>query len=185
MEYVLDCIEKDELPAYEGYQYVTRVARIKSMLTHGKERKLAIITWWRRTKIAIRKTWIKFRRKMPGKDPVSDPSRRNMRIIQARSAEHVINRLQDDMADSDFPSEKISALSMEYRRIYRLLRGPAPSVTTIARNSELDLEATRLGLRIELEQIQQAYEEGRISRAAAQKMRENVYLMQVDIEDYV
>ena len=184
-EYVLDCIEKDELPAYEGYQYVTRVARIKSLLTHGKERKLAIITWWRRTKIAIRKMWIKFRRKMPGKDPVSDPSRRNMRIIQARSAEHVINRLQDDMADSDFPSEKISALSMEYRRIYRLLRGPAPSVTTIARNSELDLEATRLGLRIELEQIQQAYEEGRISRAAAQKMRENVYLMQVDIEDYV
>ena len=95
-----------------------------------------------------------------------------MRIIQARSAEHVINRLQDDMADSDFPSEKISALSMEYRRIYRLLRGPAPSVTTIARNSELDLEATRLGLRIELEQIQQAYEEGRISREGRRSPRE-------------
>lgn len=184
-EYVLECIEADELPPLEGYQYVTRVARIKSLLTHGHARRLAILSWWRRFKIVVRKMWIKFRRKMPGKDPVSDPSRRTMRIIQARSAEHVINRLQDDMADSDFPSEKISALSMEYRRIYRLLRGPAPSVTAIARNSELDLEATRLGLRLELEQIQLAYEEGRISRAAAQKMRENVYLMQLDIEDYV
>ena len=184
-EYVLECIEKDELPPLEGYQYITRVARIKSLLTHGHERRIAIISWWRRSKIVLRKMWIKFRRKMPGKDPVSDPSRRTMRIIQSRSAEHVINRLQDDMADSDFPSEKISALSMEYRRVYRLLRGPAPSVTTIARNSELDLELTRLGLRLELEHIQSAYEEGRISRSAAQKMRENVYLMQVDIEEYV
>ena len=40
-------------------------------------------------------------------------------------------------------------------------------------------------LRIELEQIQLAYEEGTISRAAAQEMRENVYLMQVDVEDDV
>ena len=184
-EYVLNAIEADEIPPVEGYQYVTRIARVRSLLTHGHKRRIALIDWWRRSKIVLRKMWIKFRRKMPGRDPISDPSRRMKRIILARSAEYVINKLQDGMADSNFPSEKISALSMEYRRIYRLLRGPAPSVTTIARNSELDLELTRLGLRLELEQIQQAYEEGRISRSAAQKMRENVYLMQLDIEDFV
>jgi CPA1 family monovalent cation:H+ antiporter len=66
-----------------------------------------------------------------------------------------------------------------------LLRGPAPSITALTRRADLDLDAVRLGLRIELEQIQIAYEEGRISRPAAQKMRENVYLMQLDLEDTV
>ena len=37
----------------------------------------------------------------------------------------------------------------------------------------------------ELEEIQQAYEEKRLSRAGAQQMRENVYLMQADLEDFV
>ena len=184
-DYVFELIENDEVPPIEGYQYVNRISHIKSMLMHGQQRRLDIVSWWRRFKLVVRKMWVNFRRKMPGKDPVPDPSRRVMRDIQARAALHVIERLQDEMAESDIPSEKMSALSMEYRNTLALLRGPAPSMTAIARNAEVDLDATRLGLRLELEQIQQAYEEKRISRQAAQKMRENVYLMQIDLEDYV
>lgn len=43
----------------------------------------------------------------------------------------------------------------------------------------------RLGLRLELEQIQTMYEEERLCRDTAKRLRENVYLMQVDLEDNV
>ena len=43
----------------------------------------------------------------------------------------------------------------------------------------------RYAYQIELEQIQTMYEEGRIGRACAKRMRENVHLMQLDLEDNV
>lgn len=184
-DFVLGLIELDKVPPIEGYQYVSRVSRIKLMLRRDQTRKLELARRWRHFKLVARKMWFNFRRKMPGKDPTPDPSRRAMRDIQAQAALHVIERLQDGMAASDIPSEKISALSMEYRNTLQLLRGPAPSMTAIARNAEIDLDTTRLAFRIELEKIQEAYEEKRISRLGAKRMRENVYLMQVDLEDYV
>ena len=36
-----------------------------------------------------------------------------------------------------------------------------------------------------MEQIQTRYEEGDLCRASAKRLRENVYLMQVDLEDNV
>lgn len=108
-----------------------------------------------------------------------------MRDIQARAAVHVIGRLKELMPESDMQSEKISQLIREYERTVQLLRGPSPSVTALARRAEPDLDVMRMALRIELEKIQEAYEEGRLSRAAAQQMRKNVYLMQIDFEDYV
>ncbi len=182
-EYVLDLIEDDEVPPLEGYQYVSRVARIESMLKRGKNRTLAFGRWVRRTRTMIRKRWNKLLGRKRGEGPQTPG--RIMRGIQARSAVHVIELLKEEMPESDLQSEKISQLINEYERTVFMLKGPAPSITAITRNADLDLDATRMGLRLELEQIQLAYEEKRISRAAAQKMRENVYLMQVDVEDYM
>lgn len=182
-EYVLGLIDADEVPPIEGYQYVSRVARIESMLKRGKNRRIAFVHWLRRMRTVIRKFNNKLRRRKHGEGPRTKG--RIMRDIQVMSAEHVIERLKAEMTESDLQSEKISQLIHEYERTLSLLRGPAPSITGLTRKADLDLDATRLGLQLELEQIQLAYEEGRISRAAAQKMRENVYLMQVDLEDYM
>lgn len=184
-EYVLDLIDRDEVPPIEGYQYVSRVAHIESMLKQDERRKIAVIGNFRRFKVLVRKMWARFLRKLPGKDPTLDPSTRALRDIQVKAALHVIERLEDKMTELDAPSEKVSNLIIEYHDTVRLLRGTGPSMTNIARKAEIDLDAARLGLRIELEQIQIAYEEKRLSRAAAKHMRENVYLMQVDLEDYV
>ena len=185
-EHVLDLIDADEVPPIEGYQYVSRVARISAMMRNEKHRRLAFLRWWRRTRLVARKMFVKLRRRLPGDTSADAGSNsRVMRDIQARAAIHVIGQLKELMPESDLQSEKISQLIREYERTVALLRGPAPSITAIARQVEPDLDAVRLGLRIELEQIQRAYEEGRISRAAAQQMRKNVYLMQLDVEDYV
>ena len=182
-EYVLGLIENDEVPPLEGYQYVSRAARVESMLKHGKNRRITLIHWWRRTRVIVKKFSNKLRGRKRGEGPQT--TGRIMRDIQVRTSLYVIERLEAEMADSPIQSEKISQVIGEYRRMVAMLRGPAPSITAFTQNAETDLEAMRLGLRIELEQIQQAYEEGLISRAGAQKMREAVYLMQIDLEDYV
>ncbi len=184
-EYVLDLIDRDEVPPIEGYQYVSRVTRLESMLKQDQHRKIAVIGSFRRLTVVARKMWARFLRKLPGKDPMLDPSTRALREIQVKAALHVIERLEEKMTELDTPSEKISNLIIEYHDTVRLLRGTGPSMTSIARNAEIDLDAARFGLRVELEQIQIAYEEKRLSRTAAKQMRENVYLMQIDLEDYV
>ena len=182
-EYVLELIEADEVPPVEGYQYVSRAARIESMIKHGKNRRIAFMHWQRRMRIVARKFWNKLRGRNRGEGPKT--AGRIMRDIQIRASLYVIGRLEDEMAASPIQSEKISQLVAEYLHSVALLRGPAPTITAMTENAEMDLDAMRLGLHIELEKIQQAYEDGRISRAGAQKMREAVYLMQIDLEDYV
>ena len=182
-EYVLGLIENDEVPPVEGYQYVSRVARVESMVKRGKNRRLALVRWWRRQRTIVRKRWNKLLGRKLGEGPVTAGS--VMRDIKARAAEYVVERLTAEMADSPIQSEKISQLITEYQRTVTLLRGPAPSITAITQSADTDLDATRLALRIELEKIQQAYDDGQISRAGARRMREAVYLMQLDLEDYL
>ena len=182
-DYVLGLIEADEIDPVEGYQYLSRLARIETMLKRDRRFALRVSTWFRRVRTVLRKMWMRFRNKLPGE--THEDSRKAMRDIQLRTSHYIVHRLRDGLADSEFPTEKVSELMLEYQRTVGLLQSSGPSVTAIVRASAPDLEVTRMGLRIELEQIQQAYEEGRLSRAGAQAMRENVYLMQVDLEDYL
>ena len=184
-EYVLGLIDNDEVPPVEGYKYLTRLARVEAMIERGKHRSLRVAAAFRRFRALVRKMWQRLRTKLPGDDPQVSDEKRIMRDILYRSAHYIVHRLQDEMGELDAPNEQISQLIGEYQRTMRITGSTSPSITAIARRATPDLEVTRLGLRIELEQIQQAYEDGRLSRAAAQKMRENVYLMQVDLEDYV
>ena len=125
-------------------------------------------------------------KKLPGDlGQTSNSTSRIIRDIQARADIHVIGKLKEMMPESDIQSEKISELIREYEHSVMLLRGPSPSITALTHQSDGDLEALRTGLRIELEKIQQAYEDGLISREAAQNMRRNVYLIQLDVEDYL
>ncbi|MBP3866652.1 MAG: Na+/H+ antiporter, partial [Eggerthellaceae bacterium] len=57
-DFVFELIENDEVPPIEGYQYVNRISHIKSMLMHGQQRRLDIVSWWRRFKLVVRKMWV-------------------------------------------------------------------------------------------------------------------------------
>ena len=186
-EFILDEIDKDEIPPLEGYQCISRLARIESMLKHGKNRTLAIRNWIRRTALTVRKYAQKLLHRLPSDSDKFEQksSRRIKREIQVRSSIYVCDRLRSEMAESPVQSEKISQLIAEYERTITMLRGPAPSITALTAKVEPELEVMKKALRIELEQIQLAYDEGRLSRAAAQRMRENVFLMQLDLDENV
>ena len=182
-EYVLECMDRDEIPAMEGYQYLTRLARLRSMLKHDRRKLVAIGVSFRNFRIVIQKMWRQLQNKLPGE--TRETSAKRMRDIQLKTSRYVVHRLQDEISDFDYPTEVVSELILEYHQTIRMLSKPTRSFSEIANAAEPDLEIMRLGLRIELEQIQQAYEEKRLSRAGAKAMRENVYLMQVDLEDFL
>ena len=61
----------------------------------------------------------------------------------------------------------------------------SPSVSTVIRAADRTEDIRRFALQVELEQIQNMYEEERLSRAQAKLMRDNVYLMQLDLDNNV
>ena len=59
------------------------------------------------------------------------------------------------------------------------------TVTSVIKAGDRTEDIKRKAYTFELEQIQSAYEDDRLSRAHAQRMRESVQLMQMDLEDTV
>lgn len=69
----------------------------------------------------------------------------------------------------------------DLRRVKRIGR----DIGTVARVEDKATEVRRAGFLIELEHIQLMYESGRINRHTAKHMRENVHMMQLELEDKV
>ena len=89
------------------------------------------------------------------------------------------------MTSPDAPTEDVSELILEYQRTLAALRASRPSVTSIAKRMSDAAVVEQTGLKLELEQIQAMYDADRLSRAAAKRLRENVYLMQIDLEERI
>ena len=132
--------------------------------------------------MVIRTLDARMRNKLPLLPDASE-SQQELRGIQIEVAKRVIMRLQSEMAESDIPTETYSALILEYQNFLSTLKAASPSITAITNSQSCDDQVLRLALRLELEQIQRAYEEERLSRAEARHLRQNVALMQLDLDD--
>ena len=175
-------IRDEEVYPIVGYQYLNRLAHIERLLEHGTGR-WSIQHAYLRVLSFLRTLFHSIVRGLPG---ISMPERAEaLRDVQARAAEHVVGKLQQAVGDAGVPTEDASTLLLEYQRTCAALRNANPSITAITRSADKVDDVRRLGLRLELEQIQTMYEEERLCRASAKRMRENVYLMQMDLEDNV
>ena len=72
---------------------------------------------------------------------------------------------------------------MEYEAALTALRRRPPSVTSSFKIIDQTDDVRRLAYQLELEEIQKMYERERIDRQAAKNMRDNVYLMHMDLVD--
>ena len=70
-----------------------------------------------------------------------------------------------------------------YQRLVQTARAANPSITAIATSVDKAADIKRESLRLELEAIQSRYEDGSLPRASYKRLRENVALMQMDLED--
>ncbi len=181
-DYVETLIRDEEVYPIVGYQYLNRLAHIERLLEHGTGR-WSIQHAYLRVLSFLRTLFHSIVRGLPG---ISMPERAEaLRDVQARAAEHVVGKLQQAVGDAGVPTEDASTLLLEYQRTCAALRNANPSITAITRSADKVDDVRRLGLRLEPEQIQTMYEEERLCRASAKRMRENVYLMQMDLEDNV
>lgn len=181
-EHVLKLIEDNDVNPVVGYHYLHRLEQIESLLEHsGGHRPLQRRRLHARA--FIRSLAHRLVRDLPG---VSESQRMEaVRTLQLDCAEHVITKLRALIAspDSSVPTEDATSLLLEYQRTVSALRSTSPSITVITDIAAKVVPVKRHAYELELEYIQTHYEAGDLCRSAATRLRENVYLMQLDLED--
>lgn len=164
-----------------GYEFIERIDRIIRLTMHRGEGFSP-----KRLLAQIRVAYIRARSAvlsaLPDAAPLSDRVE-ELRRLQIETAKHVIDALTTEMAEGLVPVEDASNVLMEYERNLSVLSSERTSVTTSIRIVDQTDDIRRYAYQVELEQIQEMYEADRISRQEARNMRENVYLMQMDLED--
>lgn len=183
-DFVLDLLEREEIDQLVGYRYVKRLSRTENLLKHHADR-VSLQIAYLRVRTLAHAGWHRLVEALPGDDLAERmEAERDLRV---RSNEHVIQKLQAELASptSDEPAENVSALLLEYQRLVQTTHAANPSITALTTTADKAVEIQRQGLRLELEAIQSNYEEGALPRASYKRLRENVALMQIDLDDNV
>ena len=182
---VNELMEAGDIDEACGYRYLNRLDELMHALDRRSRFHWLLARNLRRARGAARSLVGLIRERsgeLLGLDP--EPSV-GMRELQLRCSQYVIERLQDEVQGDRYPVEDVTAVLLDYRRAVERLEISSPSLTVIARRG-VQKEAIQLrGVTYELEGIQDAQDEGRISREAARKMRDGAYLMRLDLENLV
>lgn len=181
---VLQLVDEDQVTGLVGYQYLARLERMERLLQHST-RRFSPAQLWMRIRVLFRRGLFSLLQKLPDTNVTAQAE--SMRTLQIEAEIHVIKILESMTAnpEDDTPTEDAAALLLEYQRSVAMLRSSMPSVTSTIRAADRTDDIKRFAYSCELEQIQDAYEEERLSRSAARYMRENVFLMQLDLNDAI
>lgn len=178
----VELLENEEVSSVVGYQYLTRLERTMDLLEHGRGagrmRRFGI-----RARALLHRGVNAVLRELPGTTMASRTE--EMRRLQVATRTYAVEHLEEAVASSQVPTEDAAELLMEYQRAAAALRSGRPTVTAVIKVGDRADEVKRAAYYYELEQIQEAYEADLLSRGAAKRLRENVQLMQMDLDDTV
>lgn len=179
----MELMERGVVSGVVAYQYLERLEQIMLLLEHGKGR-----ARFKRWNGRFRALWHRgvraVLRELPGNTALAEKTE-EMRWLQTATRTYAIEHLEAAVASNQVPTEDAATLLVEYQRSVAALHAARPSVTSVIEVGDLADDIKRKAYAFELEQIQDAYEDDRLSRAHAQRMRESVQLMQLDLEDTV
>lgn len=164
-----------------GYDWLRRLERMEVLSNHAKDRSLI-----RRLVVGVRLALVQARHAVSNRlgSPTDESGRREqMRSLQLQTAEWAADILRNLVAGDDVRTEDASKLLLSYEQRISVLKGSSRSITTSFKIADESDDIFRLAYQLELEQIQKAYEQDRISRQEAGWMRDNVFMMQMDLED--
>lgn len=182
-EYVQRAIDEERVSPGAGYRMLNRIEETEALLNHKRNFKWIIGVIRRHVSMETRSV----KRFLVDKVSLADASEeeRETRELQAKSLECVMGKLRELLNDPAYRTEEVSELMVEVQRDLRRVRRIGRDLGSVARVEDRATEVRRLGYALELEHIQRMYESRRISRVTAKRMRENVALMQLDLEDRV
>lgn len=182
-DYTLELIDKGEIDPVIGYQHLNHLAYVQNLIKHQHEYRWVRRNTLRRFSLFFKAIWQRITHALPGK--TTSQNAEELRSLQIATGNHAVAKLREEMTSPDAPTEDVSELILEYQRTLAALRASRPSVTSIAKRMSDAAVVEQTGLKLELEQIQAMYDADRLSRAAAKRLRENVYLMQIDLEERI
>ena len=185
---VNDLMETGEVSETSGYRYFNRLNELMNALDRRSRFHWLLARNLRRARGTARSLMGLAREKLQellGGDDDAENETVDMRELQLRCSQYVVERLQDEVQNDRFPVEDVTAVLLDYQKAVERLDTASPSLTVIARRG-VQKEAIQLrGVTLELEGIQDAQDEGLISREAARRMRDGAYLMRLDLENLV
>lgn len=182
-EYVLSAIDEERVSPVVGYRMLRRIRQSKNLIQRDRD-----VLWLfgiiaRRAALVSRSVT----RTLLDSNVLSDgfEEEREVRQLQAESLEYVVKNLRARLDDPNYRTEHVSSLMVQVQRDLRRVKRIGRDIGTVARVEDKATEVRRAGFLIELEHIQLMYESGRINRHTAKHMRENVHMMQLELEDKV
>lgn len=179
-EYTQKLLDEGDIGEATGLNYLARLDRVEELTRHtGHAINLKRILFL--TRILFFRAKARLSRLAPNSKAADKAE--EMRQLQTDTAQYVVMKLREAIGDANIPTEDASKLLLQYETIISNLRKTSTSVTTTIKISDESDDIMRIAYQIELEQIQKMYENDRISRAEAKNLRDNVYLMQMDLED--
>ena len=181
-ERAFEMLENNQVTGVVGYQYLSRLERIENLLLHS-DRRISPRKIWVKTRAMLRRGVHALVRELP--DTSLTARTAEMRRLQIATECYAIEKLEALVLSDEFKTEDVTSLLIEYQANVAALKNSLPTLTTSFKVANRADDVKRYAYQIELEQIQTMYEEGRIGRACAKRMRENVHLMQLDLEDNV
>lgn len=179
--YVMGLIDVNEVDPAAGYGYLRRLSRSIGYLQHHADNRLWFLYALRHGS-ATRRALVRylgrfFERRLSGGSSASE----NEVAIKAEcEAVNFLTRYVESPA-APYPAEVVAEVLLDYQRTLHALSSRRPSVTAYARATYVMEDVQRKAYSYELEEIHAALERGDIKRSTATHMRDNVYLMLVDL----
>ncbi len=179
----MELMERGVVSGVVAYRYMGRLEQMMDLLEHGRGRG-RLRRWNDRFRALWHRGLRAVLRELPGNTALGERAE-DMRWLQTATRTYAIEHLEEAVASSQVPTEDAATLLVEYQRSVAALHSARPSVTSVIEVDDLAVAIKRKAYAYELEQIQDAYEDERLSRGHAQRMRESVQLMQMDLDDTV
>lgn len=186
-EFVKKELENKAVDEEIAYRVLSTLSRREKLLTHSdnlREVTSDVSVSFAQERFFIRTLVHRIINGLPVVSVSEEAAERHALI--AKSTSYANKKLQALLENSgDIPTEYVSELLVETSRLAASLDLQSPSITTMTNVDKIANDLTRRALKIELDEIQSMLESGRINRACAKRLRENVALMQIDLEDKV
>lgn len=182
-QYVLAAIDEERVSPVVGYRMLRRIRQSKNLIQRDRDFLWLVNLVSRRLSLVARSVM----RALLDNNVLNDgfEEEREVRQLQAESLECVLKNLRIRLDDPGYRTEHVSALMVEIQRDLRRVKRIGRDIGTVTRMEDKATEVRRTGFLLELEHIQRMYESGRINRHTAKHMRENVHMMQLELEDKV
>ncbi len=181
---LLEDSKNKDVDYYLCFTYLHRLMHQKSLLAREKESLWSFQKYIGRVRVlfqALKKSIAGlFNADIPNNDE-------KMRLIRIKGEEYAIEYLGSLVNDSNYPSEVVAKLMIGHETVLTILQASDEETDSPAVLGELNRlrEVQRKGLQYEIEEIQDYYAAGQLTRLQAKEMRDNVSLMMIDVEDHI